>query len=338
MAPPPPPVRSLADLAALPARFEAHFDDHFGFRNSLVLAHSIVKTRWLGVSPSDRVVLGSDDWLYYAGERAIELHRRVTPFPPGELEQWVEALERRSTRLQRMGADFLLVVAPEKPTLYPEHLPDHLRPLRAQSRLDELIGALRLHTEVRLVDLRPGLRDAARRHRVYHVTDSHWNAIGAFVAAQAIAEAVSARHPRVVPRDLRDYDIVVEARPGGDLARMIAQGSIRTESEPRLVPRFTPCVREARAPEVTTAALFPGHLRPFATRCRPGDPPLPRALVWHDSFGIRLVPFLSEYFHRAAWVRSPIGAWDPELVEREHPEIVVHEMAERYLMAPPPEN
>lgn len=56
---------------------------------------------------------------------------------------------------------------------------------------------------------------------------------------------------------------------------------------------------------------------------------LPRALVFRDSFTSRLAPFLSEHFSRAAYMWE--NDFDANLVEKEHPDIVIQELVGRHL-------
>jgi alginate O-acetyltransferase complex protein AlgJ len=67
------------------------------------------------------------------------------------------------------------------------------------------------------------------------------------------------------------------------------------------------------------------------------DATLPRAVMFHDSFGESLQPFLSQHFSRIVYSSGPAD-WrrncDPQLVERERPQLVIQEIAERLLAAP----
>jgi hypothetical protein len=59
--------------------------------------------------------------------------------------------------------------------------------------------------------------------------------------------------------------------------------------------------------------------------------------MFHDSFGVRLIPFLSEHFARIVYSSGPADwrrNFDPQLVERERPQVVIQEIAERLLVAP----
>jgi hypothetical protein len=64
-----------------------------------------------------------------------------------------------------------------------------------------------------------------------------------------------------------------------------------------------------------------------------GDPSQPRAVVFRDSFANALIPFLSESFDRVLYV------WQPDVharvVEIEQPDVVIHEIAERFLSRSP---
>ncbi len=57
------------------------------------------------------------------------------------------------------------------------------------------------------------------------------------------------------------------------------------------------------------------------------QPDLPRAVVYRDSFGSALVPFLAEHFSRALFL------WEydvnPRTIEQERPQVVIHEWASR---------
>ena len=72
-----------AALAEFPAKFEAYFNDHFGYRQRLIHWLNIIKVAGLGVSPSPNVILGQDGWLFHGG-LYLDYFRAVEPFTPSE--------------------------------------------------------------------------------------------------------------------------------------------------------------------------------------------------------------------------------------------------------------
>jgi alginate O-acetyltransferase complex protein AlgJ len=59
------------------------------------------------------------------------------------------------------------------------------------------------------------------------------------------------------------------------------------------------------------------------------DPKLPSAVIFRDSFFNGLQPFTSEHFSRVVYVSDFVVNFD--LIAEENPQIVILEVAERYL-------
>ena len=101
----------------------------------------------------------------------------------------------------RPGPSYLFVVAPDKHTIYGEgRIPITYRRRGGPSRLDQLQEYMEAEgRDVRVLDLRPALREADRRFgTLWYETDSHWNAAGAAVDGQgdpAVAGAIGACRP-----------------------------------------------------------------------------------------------------------------------------------------------
>src|SRR5262249_5565752 len=154
-------------------------------------------------------------WLFYSGRPGDTTPPRVPPFRAEELEYWRCVLEARRDWLAARGIRYLLVIAPDKQTIYPELLPAALRP-PAASRHDQLLAHLRPHPRVNVLDWREPLRQAKAGEQVYHRTDSHWNERGAFVAYQQILAALSAWFPDLQALPRSAFQTATRPTSGGD--------------------------------------------------------------------------------------------------------------------------
>ena len=311
-------------IADVPARFEAYWGDRFGFRATLLRWNSKAKARWLGVSPSGKVLIGKEGWLYYTDADR--------PFTVDELAAWQTALESRNDWLEKRGVRFLVVVAPSANTIYPEYLPEAFIRGAGSSRLNQLIAHLGAHSRVSIVDVRENLRSAKVRERVYCRTDSHWNDRGAFAAYQDIVKALARWFPALTPLPRAVFEDVAQEQPGGDLATMIGLRHALREDVLLLKPRF-PLRATSVNPGMTSRKLPPQRV-PWAVET--GDTSLPRAVMLRDSFGRALIPFLSEHFQRILYLFT--DELRPPMVEQERPDVVILEFVERRLMGPPPAN
>ena len=224
--------------------------------------------------------------------------------------------------LRSRGVAYVFTIAPDKHVVYPEHMPASLHQVGSARRMDQVLDAV-AGTGV-AVDLRPAVEAAKANERVYHLTDSHWNARGALVAYQQIIEAVHAQHPAVPPAWKRSDFEAVERQTGGlDLARMMGLNHVLRETDLTLVPKRRRLAKVVDPPGADTSAEL-GRL----VMAIPGSA-LPRAVVFRDSFTTALVPFLAEHFSRTVflWQKDFI----PEQVVTEGADVVIYEIASRHL-------
>ncbi len=325
--PAPAPVWSWGGVPRLPAACDAWFADRFGLRRSLIRGHNLLHLKLLGVSPLPAVLAGRRGWLFLAEEggsdRPLRYFRNLMPLSGGELQAAAEPLRRRQRELARRGIACLTVVAPSKESLYPEFMPGRIRRAGPLSRLDQLTGEFRREPDAALLDLRPALRVAAVRHPVYDRTDSHWNDYGAWIASREIVARLARGPLGFAPAALPEADVVYRLQEGGDLAGMLSLSDCLREARPHPVPRRSPRARRVRAWMESAAVRVAVWETPGAGR--------PSALVFCDSFADRLAPFLAEHFRRAVFVTGNRSRFDPLRVAIERPDVVIVEMAERYL-------
>ncbi|MGH0031205.1 MAG: alginate O-acetyltransferase AlgX-related protein [Myxococcota bacterium] len=324
-----------------PPAFEDWFDDRLGFRGSLVRAHAFVKVFGLRTSPDAQVRLGRDGWLFFDGGSKLDQADRVVHQARGtrrlsEVERAVllHGFVERRDMLAKLDVPYLLVFAPNKPTIYGEKLRPPAAPA-AETPLDQVLRDLS-GAGVRALDLRPALRAAKSQGLVYYRTNSHWNALGAEVAAREILRALERPLP-AAPRA-----VAWEREPGSNLAAMLALAPSFREEVPVLehaAPR-----RAVRRPDAEVLGSDYFRRRPklreeFETRglvftvYEVADPSLPTAVVLVDSFGAWLMEPLSEHFRTTTWLHRQTPQGLVRRVVRDlSPDFVIEERVERSLV------
>jgi hypothetical protein len=315
-------------LRPFPEKFEAFYEDHFGFREDLIHWLSLAQARWLHLSGSPKVIIGRSGWFFY-NDVPLDCDRALRPLTPGQLAAWQHLLEARRDWLAERGIRYLFVIAPDKQTIYPAYLPRRFSSRHVEGvRLNQLVEHMQRHSDAAIVDLRGPLRDAREHERVYHKTDSHWNDRGAFVAAHTIAARLAPWFDGTQPLPRAAFR--EETSLGcGDCAILLNMIDSIREKKLDLKPRAAPRTR-------VTEPSTPGPLPPAQRRVvlEQDNPRLPRALVLRDSFGDALIPFLAENFRRTVYVWQDAPTFDRDLVVRECPDVVIQEMVERKLAFP----
>ncbi len=310
------------EVASVGTRFSEWFEDHYGLRAGLIEWYGITRYFWLRVSPSPAVILGTDGWLFYKEDGGLDDFVNNAPLTEDEVQNWRTTIERARAWCRERGIAYVFTILPDKHVLYPEHVNAAVHPVGAMSRADQVMGAA-LDTGV-VVDVRPALETAKASGRLYHVTDTHWNQRGSFVAYQQIIKAVRAQVPGVLAaRTLSDFNAVTRNVDAMDLAGMIGLKRVLREEDLTLVPNRPPAFTVIE-PAGGWATGGDGRI---VTEI-PGST-LPRAVMFRDSYTSWLAPFLSEHFSRIVYLWQ--NDFDAQAVIEEHPDVVIQEIVGRHL-------
>lgn len=302
------PEWRLCSLEKYPGAFEKYFDDHFGFRRSLIRWNSFAKVKWFGISPLASVVLGRDSWMFYRSDAvgdgiSFDDYKGIRPLSPEGLERIRRNIERDRRKMAALGIVYILAIAPNKQTIYEEYLPKNIRRVHPLTRFDQLMDYLHAHSSIEIIDLRKALKEAKHLHPVYYKTDTHWNDYGAYVAYLQIMKHLSNHFPFLKPISIPDSGISIHGTStGGDLPDMMA-------------------IRDL-IPEAYEAQL-----------ALPPDTGAPHAgtlFMRHDSFGDKLYRFFYRHFDKVVGL-PPFTRFDFRKMEAERPSVVINIMAERYI-------
>ncbi len=336
-----------------PAAFEAWLGDHFPARTRLIQWYGLLHHRWLG-EPSALVVVGRDDWLFYVGENTVPDLVGRDRLSEVELMQWQRAVEGRRAWWRERGAEYLLVLVPNKSTVYPERLPGLLRLRLRPGKMDQLTEYFRSHdSPVPVLDLRAALLAAKARQTVYWPTDSHWNAEGLVAGSEAIMAKLRAMGVPPGPRDEVTWTKVEHVPREGDCIRLLTlSGRWPLEPVSQLRLTFPPDMRAVPTP-----------LSDAPTWTEASDWAKPRAFE-RDSGAGRVV-MLCDSFFRVGGQPADVNAQAPlilnfgrfvslwnwiggmnlatyemlaDVAARERPTLVIEQWTERYLRTPPPDH
>ncbi|MDR3611980.1 MAG: hypothetical protein P4L53_00340 [Candidatus Obscuribacterales bacterium] len=327
-----PPLRSLRrDLPGFPALFENFYNDHFLLRLTLSRWRNYLDYAILRSSGNASVALGGNHWLFYALNKLPVTQQNLAPYTEPELNAAVKSFCARRDLLAAHGAKYVLLLAPEKGTIYPELMPPGWVRGAGASRLEQLQAALSKE-KVDYVDARSLLLQAKQHEALdkplYFSNDSHWNRYGAYLVAQQLFRQIHLRLPALTPFQSNEIQLEKDNH-SGDLSMLLGlQKSIVDKKS------LTATILQKHAHEVDNKGLprFESGIVETATEptaYRTYDAKLPRAFVLHDSFMEFLQPYLAEKFSFSEFHLARLLL--PEVVAGERPDVVIDEIAERHL-------
>jgi hypothetical protein len=300
------PPLNLKQLSTFPEDYEKYFNDHFGLRNYLVRWHSLLQFKWLKISPHPLVVVGKDGWLFYGDRPSITDYRGLLSYSSAELMQIQQRMDKDTAMFKSRGIKYLIVVCPNKDTIYPEFMPDTITRVKKSRRIDQLQQYLRAsESSVHLVDPREALIKAKERFPVYDKLGTHFNYFGGLVTYQEIMSEISADFPQTAPLTPGDYQISMQTKEGGELAYFSSIVGILPDIEVTLLPMMKSPPRKK----------------------------ISKLLIFHDSFIDHLRPYIAHDFDQITYMHHGDAYIQYAAIERENPDVVIFEVVERNLHA-----
>ena len=326
-----------------PAGFEKYFVDRFAFRTEMVTERNTLLVKAFSVSPSNGVLIGKDNWLYYLLDGDDQTLRHARLFSQEELMAWNSALEQRKNWLAKRGIKYTFILAPSKCSIYPEHVPDSHYLINKTSRVDQLVAYLKEHSAVDVLDLRQALIDQKPIGQLYFRTDTHWNKLGAMLAGSTVINHLREQLPNLKPSaGAKDFTVSYKLVEHGDLVRLMGVDGLLTEQQPVLSRQNGEGWKLSHNPPQPVKGDPRDAYKPLATQCFPLDETRPKAVLFGDSFSVPLTAYLAPSFCRVYLDRdthsAPAGRFLVDVIKKEKPDVVLQELTERKLMLPAPEN
>ncbi|MCX8282172.1 tetratricopeptide repeat protein [Phyllobacterium sp. 0TCS1.6C] len=271
---------------------------------------------------SKKYLLGKDGWIFldHDSNRVIDQITGRHSLDAQGVEAWRNLIAERDAYVEALGAQHLVFVAPNKELVYDEQLPDWVE-LSEKRPINQILRALTPQRASRIIYPLEALKAAKAGGLTYPKTDTHWSGYGAYVGYQAICEGLS--RAGIEPLRLENSRVSFEEVPYvGDLG-------VKFEppvSAPTLSARIA---NPAGKMEFDNRIPNRGRIRVFVNK----DSTLPRCVMFGDSFGGNLLPYLKESFSTLVYIYGK--SFDRELIEAYRPDVVLSEFVERFLIEPP---
>lgn len=334
---------SIKTIQSFPKNFEEYFNDNFKFRNHLISFNAFFKKNILNTSPSSKVVTGKNKWLFRTR------YLKATPFNPQELEQWKRHLHEKRSIFAKQGILYLLIMAPNKHSIYPEFIPDNFGYVKQRSITKQL--SKHLEKDNHILDLTDVLLKAKHKfpELLYIRLDTHWNSLGAFIGQSAIMQKINS----ITPNDkypmltLKMFSLK-KAFWHGNLVSMLGISRNNKgfqETIPILQQITKKCARvytnnDYQKKPIGTHNKWDSKYRIFKRSiCNKGKNKL---LVIADSFSNYLAPFIGEIFQEVIYLDGMFAhhlcedtlKYIKHAIMVEKPDIVIEVRLEEHLKYP----
>ncbi len=161
---------------------------------------------------NQKVIIGQSNWLYlneinipyYLGENKFSTE--------SEIKKYIEPYVKLKNMCDKVNKKLVIFICPEKEEIYPEYMPT-MDIAEERERVIDIAKYINENTDITYIYPKEELLKAKKNYLLYKKYDSHWNAIGGYIAANMIKEALGIE---TIP--LRSLSLKKEVTLDADLA------------------------------------------------------------------------------------------------------------------------
>lgn len=300
---------------------ESYYNSNVPFRSQLIMANSllnlnVLKERFI----DEKVVIGDNDWLFYCEETNIEDYKGTNLYKEEELAAMAQNLLEARGQLEGQNCEFVIFIAPNKETIYSEHLPEFVRNQKKEgaTRAQQVVEYLRNNTDLRVVYPEDELLKYKDQYSLYWHYDTHWNVGGGYIGTRELLKELGMELPAVeevnyTPDTFSDYD----------LARMMNLWDYYKENRPAEENYFVSGYPFNNMQVIQGAGTAPLQYKSDAPESR-------KLFVLYDSFAGAMLNVLASSFQESYMVGWN-STWQQSQVAEQQPDIFVLELVERRL-------
>ncbi len=318
--------KNFSEAKNYPKKFEKFFDDNYGMRKSFVVLNSRIMDKIFNESPDARAVIGKDGWLFFDNYNSLLDASGMATISDKLIERGVESFGKNWRKMRDKNINYLVVIAADKSSIYPEFLPDYIK-VGDSHRVDKFITALKKkYPDFPILDLRPVLKKAKEKEIIYQKTDTHWNRRGAYAAYVEIMKMLIKNDVKkkwtdqFQPRPRSDFIDKANEFIRGDISDIMSSGATNLNYD--LTPKFE---KSFYSVEVSKEDLTRFH-RPLSFAHRNKN--LPILFSYKDSFFGDLTDFIYEHFSYGFEINEFPCDLNYEIIKKYRPDVVIHEFWE----------
>lgn len=316
----------------LPENTEKWFNDNYGFRKTLILQYNIIMRKVFSTNDQSKCIIGKDNYLFLGNsfDKVISGFTNTLYETPEELEFISKVYKDNREKALKQKAFFYAFIAPNKHSIYSEMLPYFIQKNKGFDLYKYALNTFAAN-EIKTIDMKKlFLSKYSKDHNVlYHKTDTHWSALGAYYAYYEVMKLIRNDFPHIRIIDKPNF-AKVPNNYGYDLVNICGLTGQNQNDFAMLtnidLSKVIDLKTQKAFAKVTTG--LDAAENPYALNAQ-------TVLVLRDSFGISMFPYFAQtfkkviYIHQSKLFDKQIGY--TAMLKKYNPDIVIDERVERGL-------
>ncbi len=300
--------------------YDKYYASNFSLKNHLYKPYYFIQNNILHKDPlPEKVVNGKDGWMFLGNSYSniILESRGLLKFNKKLVNLICKNVLSATNYLKEDDIIFYLAIAPNKHTIYGDKLFN--TNYNGETKKTQVHNALSNYN-LKLIDLGKGFDEI--EEQLFFKTNTHWNDLGAYHGYKNLMKSIKEAFKNIKSVPLNEIDIETKITWKQDLTKML---DIRVKE---IGEYYT--VKNPKSQKIKSRLAIPENFKrkpeSYERRYKSNSNDL-KVLIFRDSFCTAMEKYLVESFGETVFIWSSVI--DKNLIQKEKPDIVIHEIIER---------
>jgi hypothetical protein len=260
-----------------------------------------------------RTLVGKEGWLFLKDN--LDDYVGTVQKDDTEITQTAEKYIVFGEKCKAQGIDFVLLIAPNKMSIYDEFLPDYYEKSDEECFAQKVVARMEESSDISVLYPIEEMKRLGESYQLYYKCDTHWNAIGAFVGTQLVIQEFGQEGTELTDSIIREIPYEPHDTGLDDLAHMIDMYAyFHDETDYEVTTNF-----DMNYIENDSSGVFVNDIAKEDKK----------VLLIGDSFRCAMMPALLSEYREVYQIQSEY--FEEGILDTYKPDIMIYEVVEREL-------
>ena len=313
------PIFMSTNINEYPKKYEEYFNDYLPFRNELVKLKNLNDIFVFNNLVHKDLILGKEKWLFLKWDPLIPNYMGTYTYTEEELERAKNNLIRLKEVFNQNGADFYMVICPDKNQIYPEYMPDYIKRIHPEfNATDVFIKYMKENTDLNIIYLKEYFLDIKKYYPIYYKFDAHWNKLGAYFGYQEIMNNIGKDYININNISLQRIDNAENTPSLAQLASLRNSKLYKYDTE-YIISNYTKYKYK----------LLTNYRWEYIS-CESDSKDNTSIVMIRDSFADNIFDYMSTRFSKTSYIIAGSDSYSISNIIKTNPNIVIYLSVERY--------
>ena len=321
------PILVSTNINEYPKNYEEYFNDYLPFKTELVKLKNLSDIFVFKNVFDSRALLGKNKWLIdkygNLNQKYMGIERYY--FTESELETAKSNLIHFRDELKKKNIDFILMVCPDKQSIYFEYMPNYIKRKSTKNDTDIFVEYIKNNTDIKVVYPKEELLKYKDKYQLYYKYDTHWNNLGAYIGYAELMKSLNIYVDNIDNLNIKSLNgnerFNFDIHHYNDMANMLSLSRLKYYNDDKTYILSNYITKNYETNYYISFNNFSFNSKSYSNENN--------IMIIRDSYAMNMLDYIATGFIQSEFIHMDI--FKNENITEYKPNIVVFELAEKWL-------